>query len=131
MSVVLQYVEQYTWEGQIAKENESCISEVAPFAVPQIEPLDQGESGGVLVDGMVRVVMTAVPPRWVSILWSWLRHSCLAIRYVVRLLIRLIRLKYLGSRSIMHYLMKCPSDEWWCSGQRGRRESKRSAIRIS
>jgi hypothetical protein len=40
------------------------------------------------MDGMVRVVMTAVPPRWVSFLWSWLRHSCLAIRYVIRLLIR-------------------------------------------
>lgn len=101
MSVVLQDVEQYTREGQVAKEDEACVGEVAPFAVPQVEPLDQGESGGVLVDGMVRVVMTAVPPRWVSILWSWLRHGCLAILYVVRLLIRLIRLKYLGSRCIL------------------------------
>jgi hypothetical protein len=88
VSVVLQYVEQYAREGQIAKEDESCVGEVAPFAVPQVETLDQRESGGVLMDGMVWVVMTAVPPRWVSFLWSWLRHGCVAIRYVICLLIR-------------------------------------------
>jgi hypothetical protein len=84
----------------------------------------------VLMDGMVRVVMTAVPPRWVSFLWSWLRHGCVAIWYVIRFLTRWTCLVSRIEVHEMHNLMNVQVMSGGATDKRGRREFERS-VRIS